>query len=127
MIIGGYFHRLIPQNTTVPTTASHIFTTVKDNQTSVKILVLQGESERAEENHLLGEFVLSNIPAAPRGEPEIEVAFDIDANGIVSVSARDLATGGEQSITVSATGTLSEEEIEALSREHAGFDLPQER
>jgi len=106
---------------------SHIFTTTRDDQSAVKIRVLQGESERAEENHLLGEFVLSNIPAAPRGEPEIEVAFDIDANGIVSVSARDLATGGEQSITVSATGTLSEEEIEELSREHAGFDLPQEK
>jgi hypothetical protein len=92
---------------------SHSFTTTRDDQSAVKIRVLQGESERADENHLLGEFVLSNIPPAPKGEPEIEVSFDIDANGIVSVSARDLATGGEQSITVSATGTLSEAEIEA--------------
>jgi molecular chaperone DnaK len=106
---------------------SHSFTTTRDDQSAVKIRVLQGESERADENHLLGEFVLSNIPPARKGEPEIEVSFDIDANGIVSVSARDLATGGEQSITVSATGTLSEAEIEALAREHAGYDLPQEK
>jgi molecular chaperone DnaK len=121
----GHFATLIPRNTTVPVMKSHIFTTTRDEQSAVKIRVLQGESERADENHLLGEFVLSNIPPAPKGEPEIEVAFDIDANGIVSVSARDLATGGEQSITVSATGTLSEEEIDAISREHAQFDLPQ--
>jgi molecular chaperone DnaK len=106
---------------------SHIFTTTRDDQTAVKIRVLQGEADRADANHLLGEFILSNIPPARKGEPEVEVSFDIDANGIVSVAARDLATGGEQSITVSATGTLSEEEIEALAREHAGYDLPQER
>jgi molecular chaperone DnaK len=123
----GRFATLIARNTTAPCMKAHSFTTTRDDQSAVKIRVLQGENERAEENHLLGEFVLSNIPPAPRGEPEIEVAFDIDANGIVSVSARDLASGGEQSITVSATGTLSEEEIEALSREHAGFDLPQEK
>jgi molecular chaperone DnaK len=123
----GHFATLIPRNTTAPCMKSHVFTTTRDDQSAVKIRVLQGESERADENHLLGEFVLSNIPPAPRGEPEIEVAFDIDANGIVSVSARDLATGGEQSITVSATGTLSEAEMEALAREHAGADLPRQK
>jgi molecular chaperone DnaK len=123
----GHFATLIPRNTTAPCMKSHIFTTTRDDQTAVKIRVLQGEADRADANHLLGEFILSNIPPAQKGEPEIEVAFDIDANGIVSVAARDLATGGEQSITVSATGTLSEEEIEALAREHAGYDLPQEK
>ena len=83
------------------------------DQTAVKIRVLQGESETgADDNHLLGEFVLSDIPPAPKGEPEIEVSFDIDANGIVNVSARDLTTGKEQSITVNADGTLSDDEIE---------------
>src|SRR5205809_529108 len=90
MIKGGYFHRLIPQNSTVPTQASHIFTTVKDNQTSVKILVLQGENDRAEENELLGEFILTGLRKAKEGDVEIEVMFEISADGIVSVSARDL-------------------------------------
>ncbi len=88
MIVGGYFHKLIEQNTTVPTSESHVFTTVKDNQTSVKILVLQGESDRAEENELLGEFVLTGLRRAPRGEVEVEVQFHISADGIV-VKARD--------------------------------------
>ncbi len=114
MIVGGYFHRLIEQNTTVPTAKSHVFTTVKDNQTSVKILVLQGESDRAEENELLGEFVLTGLRAAPRGEVEIEVTFHISADGIVSVKARDLETGLEQSITVTATSGLTEEEIKKM-------------
>jgi molecular chaperone DnaK len=106
---------------------AHIFTTTRDQQTAVKIRVLQGESDQASENDLLGEFVLSNIPPAPKGEPEIEVSFDIDANGIVSVSARDLQTQGEQSITVSARGTLSESEIEKIMREHSDFELPREK
>ncbi len=114
MIVGGYFHRLIEQNTTVPTSKSHVFTTVKDNQTSVKILVLQGESDRAEENELLGEFVLTGLRSAPRGEVEIEVTFHISADGIVSVKARDLETGLEQSITVTATSGLTEEEIRKM-------------
>ena len=114
MIVGGYFHRLIEQNTTVPTAKSHVFTTVKDNQTSVKILVLQGESDRAEENELLGEFVLTGLRAAPRGEVEIEVTFHISADGIVSVKARDLETGLEQSITVTATSGLTEDEIKKM-------------
>jgi len=111
MIVGGYFHRLIEQNTTVPTSRSHVFTTVKDNQTSVKILVLQGESDRAEENELLGEFILTGLRRAPRGEVEVEVTFSISADGIVSVKAKDLETGLEQSITVTATSGLTEDEI----------------
>ena len=114
MIVGGYFHKLIEQNTTVPTSKSHVFTTVKDNQTSVKILVLQGESDRAEENELLGEFVLTGLRRAPRGEVEIEVTFHISADGIVSVTARDLETGLEQSITVTATSGLTEDELRKM-------------
>ncbi|ACY13033.1 molecular chaperone DnaK [Haliangium ochraceum] len=114
MVKGGYFHKLIEQNTTVPTSQSHNFTTVKDNQTSVKILVLQGESERGEENELLGEFVLTGLRRAPRGEVEIEIDFHISADGIVSVTARDLETGIEQSITVTATSGLTEGEIQNL-------------
>src|SRR6187402_2642736 len=114
MIVGGYFHKLIEQNTTVPTSEQHVFTTVKDNQTSVKILVLQGESDRAEENELLGEFVLTGLRRAPRGEVEIEVMFHISADGIVSVKARDLETGLEQSITVTATSGLTEDEIKKM-------------
>ncbi len=114
MIVGGYFHKLIEQNTTVPTSKSHVFTTVKDNQTSVKILVLQGENERAEENELLGEFVLTGLRRAQRGEVEIEVTFHISADGIVSVKAGDLETGQEQSITVTATSGLTEDEIRKM-------------
>ncbi len=120
----GHFAKLIERNTTVPAQKSHIFTTTRDDQTAVKIRVLQGDAERAADNHLLGEFILSDIPEAPKGEPEIEVSFDIDANGIVSVSARDLATQKEQSITVNATGTLSEDEIERIMQENEMYDLP---
>jgi molecular chaperone DnaK len=123
----GHFAKLIEKNTTVPVRKSHIFTTTRDEQTAVKIRVLQGASDRAADNHLLGEFVLTDIRRAPKGEPEIDVAFEIDANGIVSVSARDLATDGEQSITVNATGTLSDEEIERIVRENEGHELPREK
>jgi len=123
----GQFAELIRKNTTVPALKSHVFTTTRDDQRAVKIRVLQGQSERAQENHLLGEFVLSDIPPAPAGQPEIEVAFDIDANGIVSVSARDQATQGEQSIVVNAKGSLSEDEIAAIVKEHEVYDLPRER
>ena len=123
----GHFAALIPRNSTVPVMKSHVFTTTRDEQSAVKIRVMQGEGARAVDNDLLGEFILNNIPPARKGEPEIEVAFDIDANGIVSVSARDLATQSEQSITVSARGTLSEEEIEELGREHAAYELPEEK
>jgi molecular chaperone DnaK len=120
---GGHFARLIERNTTVPVTKAHIFTTTRDNQSAVKIRVLQGESDLAAENDLLGEFVLSGIRPAPKGEPEIEVSFDIDANGIVSVSARDLATNKEQSITVNSTGTLSDAEIEEIIEEHDLYEV----
>jgi molecular chaperone DnaK len=120
----GHFAKLIERNSTVPARKSHIFTTTRDDQSAVKIRVLQGDSNVAGDNHLLGEFVLADIPRASKGVPEVEVAFDIDANGIVSVSARDLATGKEQSITVNATGTLSEEEIERIIRENEAYDLP---
>jgi molecular chaperone DnaK len=123
MIVGGYFHKLIEQNTTVPTNKSHVFTTVKDNQTSVKILVLQGEAERAEENELLGEFILTGLRRAPRGEVEVEVTFDISADGIVSVSAKDMETGQEQSITVTATSGLTEDEIRRMIQENKDYLL----
>jgi molecular chaperone DnaK len=120
---GGHFARLIERNTTVPVSKGHIFTTTRDNQSAVKIRVLQGESDVAAENDLLGEFVLSGIRPAPKGEPEVDVSFDIDANGIVSVAARDLATGKEQSITVNATGTLSDEEINQIIEENELYDV----
>jgi len=123
MIVGGYFHKLIEQNTTVPTNKSHVFTTIKDNQTSVKILVLQGEAERAEGNELLGEFILTGLRRAPKGEVEVEVTFDISADGIVSVSAKDMETGQEQSITVTATSGLTEDEIRRMIQENKDYLL----
>ena len=120
---GGHFARLIERNTTVPVNKGHIFTTTRDDQSAVKIRVLQGESDIAVENDLLGEFVLGGIRPAPKGEPEIEVNFDIDANGIVSVSARDLATGQEQSITVNSTGTLSDSEISQIIEENDLYEI----
>jgi molecular chaperone DnaK len=120
---GGHFAKLIERNTTVPVRKSHIFTTTRDNQTAVKIRVLQGESEVAADNDLLGEFVLTGIRRAPKGEPEIEVCFDIDNNGIVSVSARDLQTGKEQSITVNATSTLSEEELQRIIQDQQLYEV----
>ena len=124
---GGHFARLIERNTTVPVRKAHVFTTTRDNQSAVKIRVLQGESDVAAENDLLGEFVLNGIPAARKGEPEVEVSFDIDANGIVSVSARDNATGKEQSITVNATGTLSPEEIQRIVEENELYEVQLKR
>jgi len=120
---GGHFAKLIERNTTVPVRKSHIFTTTRDNQSAVKIRVLQGESEQAIENDLLGEFVLTGIRQAPKGEPEVEVAFDIDANGIVSVAARDLETSKEQSITVNATGTLDEGEIQQIIEDNELYEV----
>jgi molecular chaperone DnaK len=120
----GQFASLIERNTTVPARKSHVFTTTRDDQAAVKIRVLQGESDVSAENHLLGEFVLSEIPEAAAGVPEIEVTFNIDSDGIVNVSARDLATDSEQSITVNATGTLSEDEIQTIIAEHEACDLP---
>jgi molecular chaperone DnaK len=117
MVVGGYFQTIIPRNTTVPTSETHLFTTVQDNQTSVRIAVLQGESDRATDNELLGEFVLDGIRPARRGEVEIEVTFDISADGIVGVSARDVVTGQQQSITVTATSGLTEEEMKRILEE----------
>ncbi len=110
-IAGGYARKLIPKNTTVPTSTTEVFTTSKDLQTTVKIMVLQGESEIARENELLGEFVLSGLREATRGEVEIEVTFDINSEGIVSASAKDKETGMQQSITVTASGGLTREEL----------------
>jgi molecular chaperone DnaK len=117
MVVGGYFESIIPHNSTVPTARSKIFTTVRDNQTAVKILVQQGESERAEENELLGEFVLTGLRKATKGQVEIEVMFEINADGIVSVSAKDLETGLKQSITVTASSGLTGEEIHKMAED----------
>jgi molecular chaperone DnaK len=118
MVVGGYFQTVIPRNTTVPTNQTHLFTTVQDNQTSVRIAVLQGESDMATENELLGEFVLGGIRPARRGEVSIEITFDISADGIVGVSARDVSTGQEQSINVTATSGLTEDELKRIIDEH---------
>jgi len=115
--LGGIFTRIIERNTTIPCSKSKIFTTAADNQTSVEIHVLQGERELAKDNKTLGRFELTGIPPAPRGVPQIEVTFDIDANGIVHVSAKDKATGKEQDITIRASSGLSEEEIERMVKE----------
>jgi molecular chaperone DnaK len=120
---GGHFAKLIERNTTLPVRRAHVFTTTRDSQTAVKIRVLQGESDVAEENDLLGEFILSGVREARKGEPEVEVSFDIDTNGIVSVSARDLATGREQSITVNATGTLSDGEIQKIIDDNELYEV----
>ena len=114
MVVGGYFEDLIPLNTTVPTARSKVFTTIRDNQTAVKILVMQGESRRAEENELLGEFILTGLRRAPAGQVEVEVTFEINSDGIVSVQAKDLETGQQQSITVTATSGLTRDEIQGM-------------
>jgi molecular chaperone DnaK len=123
--LGGVFTRLIEKNTTIPTKKSQVFSTAADNQPAVEIHVLQGEREMAGYNKTLGRFQLMGIPPAPRGMPQIEVTFDIDANGIVNVSAKDMGTGKEQSIKITASSGLSEKEIERLVKEaemHADED-----
>jgi molecular chaperone DnaK len=123
--LGGVFTRLIDRNTTVPTRKSQVFSTAEDNQNAVTIRVFQGEREMAADNKLLGQFDLVGIPAAPRGVPQVEVTFDIDANGIVSVSAKDKATGKEQSIRIQASGGLSDTDIDRMVKDaeaHAAED-----
>ncbi|AVO37905.1 molecular chaperone DnaK [Pukyongiella litopenaei] len=115
--LGGVFTRLIDRNTTIPTKKGQVFSTAEDNQSAVTIRVFQGEREMAADNKLLGQFNLEDIPPAPRGMPQIEVTFDIDANGIVSVSALDKGTGKEQKITIQASGGLSDDDIDKMVRE----------
>jgi molecular chaperone DnaK len=115
--LGGVFTKLIDRNTTIPTKKSEVFSTAADNQTSVEVHVLQGEREMARDNRTLGRFHLVGIPPAPRGMPQVEVSFDIDANGIVNVSAKDLGTGKEQKITITASSGLSESDIERMVKD----------
>ena len=123
--LGGVLTPLITRNTTIPTRKSEIFSTAADNQTSVEVHVLQGERPLARDNRTLGRFHLVGLPPAPRGVPQIEVTFDIDANGIVNVPAKDLGTGKEQKITITSSSGLSKEEVERMMREaesHADED-----
>ncbi len=123
--LGGVFTEMIPRNTTIPTRKSEIFSTASDNQTSVEVHVLQGERPMAGDNKTLGKFHLVGIPPAPRGVPQVEVTFDIDANGIVNVSAKDVGTGREQKITITASSGLSKEEIDKMMKDaesHSGED-----
>jgi molecular chaperone DnaK len=115
--LGGVFTRLIDRNTTIPTKKSQVFSTAEDGQTAVTIRVFQGEREMAADNKLLGQFDLVGLPAAPRGVPQVEVTFDIDANGIVNVSAKDKATGKEQQIRIQASGGLSETDIQKMVKD----------
>ena len=126
--LGGVFTRLIDRNTTIPTKKSQVFSTAEDNQNAVTLRVFQGEREMAADNKMLGQFNLEDIPPAPRGMPQIEVTFDIDANGIVEVGAKDKGTGKEQKITIQASGGLSDEDIEAMVKDaEANAEADKER
>ena len=126
--LGGVFTRLIDRNTTIPTKKSQVFSTAEDNQNAVTLRVFQGEREMAADNKMLGQFNLENIPPAPRGMPQIEVTFDIDANGIVEVGAKDKGTGKEQKITIQASGGLSDDDIEAMVKDaEANAEADKER
>ena len=123
--LGGVLTTLITRNTTIPTRKSEVFSTATDNQTSVEVHVLQGERPMARDNRTLGRFQLVGLPPAPRGLPQVEVAFDIDANGIVNVSARDMASGKEQKITISGSSGLSKDEVDRMVKDagnHAAED-----
>ena len=115
--MGGVFTKLIERNTTIPTSKSQVFSTVADNQPAVDIHVLQGERPMSADNKTLGRFQLTDLPPAPRGIPQIEVTFDIDANGIVNVRAKDLGTSKEQAITIQSSSGLSDEEVERMVQE----------
>merc|ERR1711893_569916 len=115
--LGGVIHKIINRNTTIPTKKSQVYSTAADGQTQVEIKIYQGEREMAADNKLLGNFILAGIPPMPRGQPQIEVTFDIDANGIVNVSAKDKGTGKEQSVIIQSSGGLSKDQIENMVNE----------
>ena len=128
--LGGVSTNLIERNTTIPTKKSQVFSTAADNQTTVEIHVLQGEREMASDNKTIGRFHLADIPPSPRGVPQIEVTFDIDANGILNVNAKDKATGKEQSIRIEASSGLSDSEVEKMvndAKKHESEDKQKER
>jgi molecular chaperone DnaK len=125
--LGGVFTKLIERNTTIPTRKSEVFSTASDNQTSVEVHVLQGERPMATDNRTLGKFHLVGIPPAPRGMPQVEVTFDIDANGIVNVSAKDMGTGREQKITITASSGLSKDEIDKMMRDAESHSAEDQR
>jgi molecular chaperone DnaK len=123
--LGGVMTKLVERNTTIPAERKQVFSTADDNQTAVTVRVFQGERQMAADNRLLGQFNLEGIPPAPRGVPQIEVKFDIDANGILAVSAKDLGTGTEQTVRIEQSSGLSETEIEKMKRDadaHAAED-----
>merc|ERR1711981_467115 len=119
--LGGVIHKIIQRNTTIPTKKSQVYSTAADGQTQVEIKVFQGEREMAKDNKLLGNFILSGIPPMPRGQPQVEVTFDIDANGIVNVGAKDKGTGKEQSVVIQSSGGLSKDQIENMVNEAEQF------
>jgi molecular chaperone DnaK len=125
--LGGVMTTMIPRNTTIPTQKKEIYSTASDNQTSVEIHVLQGERAEARANRTLGKFHLEGLPPAPRGMPKVEVTFDIDANGILSVAAKDLATGKDQRITVTASGGINQDDIERMVKDAAAHEAEDKR
>merc|ERR1712228_532263 len=115
--LGGVIHKIINRNTTIPTKKSQVYSTAADGQTQVEIKIYQGERDMAKDNKMLGNFILSGIPPMPRGQPQIEVTFDIDANGIVNVAAKDKGTGKEQNVIIQSSGGLSKDQIEDMVSE----------